>query len=73
MILYNFIHFNDNRRNVSLSAEGVWGSWTETSSCTVTCGGGTQTFARVCTHHAGVGCQGDATKTVVCGGRECPG
>ena len=56
------------------SVDGVWEEWTETSTCSVTCGGGTKTHIRNCVkpQHGGKACEGDASKTDTCGEEECP-
>lgn len=54
--------------------DGVWGNWSEWSSCTVTCGPGTQERTRECTppRHGGKDCQGPSRESRECNERPCP-
>ena len=53
-----------------LSVDGMWTAWTEFSTCSSTCAGGTQTRTRTCTNPApmfgGADCVGDASETQTC-------
>ena len=50
-----------------------WGSWTVWSSCSVTCGTGTQTRTRVCVRLAGGGaaCVGGTSQRKICNTNTC--
>ncbi|HRY52531.1 MAG TPA: hypothetical protein P5089_01630 [Candidatus Portnoybacteria bacterium] len=53
---------------------GGWSSWSSWSSCSVSCGGGTQTSTRTCTNPApcgGASCSGSATQTQACNIEPC--
>ncbi|XP_055957003.1 coadhesin-like [Patella vulgata] len=55
---------------------GNWGVWSNYGTCTVTCGGGTQTRSRTCDNPApangGTTCSGSATENQSCGTTACP-
>ena len=55
---------------------GGWSGWTDSSTCTKTCGGGTKTQTRSCTNpspaNGGSVCAGSATQTTDCGTIPCP-
>ncbi|XP_013383271.1 uncharacterized protein LOC106153735 isoform X14 [Lingula anatina] len=57
-------------------ADGNWGSWTPWSSCSVTCGGGTQTRSRQCDNPApsngGNTCFGSGSESQQCNTQGCP-
>ena len=57
------------------SVDGVWDEWTETSKCSVTCGGGNKTYSRKCLQprNGGTKCEGVASKLGNCGEQKCPG
>ncbi|MDP3764068.1 MAG: hypothetical protein Q8Q95_00395 [bacterium] len=54
----------------------TWSGWTDTSSCTQSCGGGTKTQSRTCQGTASCGgtnyCVGPSTQTVSCNTQACP-
>ncbi|XP_013391987.1 tolloid-like protein 2 isoform X2 [Lingula anatina] len=56
---------------------GGWSNWGNWSGCSVTCGGGTGTISRQCNNPAprngGAPCVGQASRTVLCGTKLCPG
>ena len=50
-----------------------WGPWSNWSSCTVTCGGGSRERTRTCGNHAMQGpCSGSGQETEVCNAQTCP-
>ena len=50
-----------------------WSNWTNWSSCTVTCGGGSRERSRTCQNTAAQGpCSGSAQETEVCNASTCP-
>lgn len=55
---------------------GGWGAWTSWNSCSLTCGGGTQTRSRSCSNPApqygGLSCTGSTTSTQNCNTQNCP-
>ena len=55
--------------------EGSWGSWRPWSSCSKTCGGGTQTRGRLCDSPApvygGGDCRGDQSQEKQCNTHSC--
>ena len=55
----------------------MWADWEAWSSCTVTCGGGTQDRSRTCTNPApaegGSNCVGEAADQQSCSTDPCPG
>ncbi|XP_078378120.1 properdin-like [Oculina patagonica] len=64
-------------QNVQCSpVDGGWSDWSAWGSCTVTCGGGTQTRTRTCTNpppsNGGLPCSGPATESQQCGTASCP-
>ncbi|XP_078322967.1 coadhesin-like [Crassostrea virginica] len=56
--------------------DGAWATWTSWGTCTVTCGGGTQTRSRTCTNPApqygGANCPGSAGSSQACNTQHCP-
>ena len=59
-----------------LSVDCLWGQWTGWGSCTVTCGGGTQTSTRVINQEAqneGIDCVGNSARDQSCNTNDCPG
>ncbi|XP_052790093.1 semaphorin-5A-like [Mya arenaria] len=56
--------------------DGGWGSWGHWSTCSVTCGVGTQLRHRSCTHpapqHGGISCVGSPTSQKQCTHNDCP-
>ncbi|XP_061173455.1 uncharacterized protein LOC133182624 [Saccostrea echinata] len=56
--------------------DGSWGDWGDWSSCSVTCGNGTQHRSRVCNNPApdngGLACSDSSTESENCNERICP-
>ena len=56
--------------------DGNWGVWSPYSTCSVTCGGGSQERTRLCNDPApengGADCEGDDTESQICGDEPCP-
>ncbi|XP_078326862.1 coadhesin-like [Crassostrea virginica] len=56
--------------------DGVWAAWGSWGTCTVTCGGGTQTRSRTCTNPApqynGADCPGSDGSSQDCNTHHCP-
>ncbi|XP_041359749.1 SCO-spondin-like isoform X3 [Gigantopelta aegis] len=54
--------------------DGVYNDWSAWSTCTVTCGGGTQWHSRTCVgpFFGGLPCQGPARETQDCNTQHCP-
>ena len=51
-----------------------WGVWEEVTSCSVSCGGGSQTLARECTKPGPGNCENpdkNSIKTVLCNRQSC--
>lgn len=68
--------FADIHSNTLLIAvDGVWLDWSEWSTCSVTCGNGTQFRNRTCDgpYHGGADCVGDLNESRDCSPRLCPG
>lgn len=61
---------------ITFSVDGAWVTWTSWGTCTVTCGGGTQTRSRTCTNPApqygGANCPGSAGSSQACNTQHCP-
>ena len=61
----------------SFVVDGMWGTWTPSGGCSVTCGTGQQTYTRSCDSPAescgGQTCIGDSTKIESCDEGCCPG
>ena len=59
------------------SVHGDWTAWTEWTTCSKTCGAGTQTRERTCENprpeHGGRPCEGPKEQARVCNARNCPG
>ena len=55
--------------------DGVWSSWSAWDTCSVTCGGGTQTRTHTCTPptNGGQHCQGSTSQQQSCNSKACPG
>jgi hypothetical protein len=58
------------------SGDGQWAPWTNTTTCTATCGGGSLSQTRTCTNPApangGATCLGASQQTVACNTAPCP-
>ncbi len=56
--------------------DGNWGAWSSLSTCTVTCGGGTQSHTRLCNNpppsNGGAACPGLGSESVACKIQQCP-
>lgn len=56
---------------------GNWGSWSDFTSCSVSCGGGTQARIRSCDdpvpESGGIYCMGSSTESESCNDEKCPG
>jgi hypothetical protein len=57
------------------AVDGQWSSWDNWSSCSVTCGGGSQSRSRLCDNPApqygGANCSGNGTETQDCNTDPC--
>jgi hypothetical protein len=58
------------------TVDGNWSEWVNSTTCTVTCGGGSLTQTRTCTNptpaNGGLGCAGSNEQTVDCNTQPCP-
>ncbi|XP_045160489.2 SCO-spondin-like [Mercenaria mercenaria] len=54
--------------------DGEWSDWTQWSTCTATCGGGTREKTRACSEpkYGGKFCEGEASETNMCNVEPCP-
>lgn len=54
---------------------GGWGAWSNFSSCSASCGDGTQVRSRLCNNpipqNGGANCTGNATNTQSCNNGDC--
>jgi prepilin-type N-terminal cleavage/methylation domain-containing protein len=61
--------------NAACAVNGGWSDWSSWGSCSVSCGGGTQTRSRTCTNPApangGASCSGSATESQSCNTAAC--
>ena len=57
--------------------DGNWGEWGAYSTCSLTCGGGTQTRYRTCSNppplNGGLTCPGSNTENATCNTQTCTG
>ena len=64
-------------RTIFHTVHGSWGSWTDVSGCSHSCGGGTHYRIRMCNNPSpsfgGRWCSGNATKFQHCNTQTCPG
>ncbi len=55
---------------------GNWGAWGSWSTCSITCGPGTQTRSRLCNNpppsNGGATCPGSGTESATCNLQSCP-
>lgn len=60
----------------TFQVDGVWVTWGSWGTCTVTCGGGSQTRSRTCTNPApqygGAACPGSGGSSQACNTQHCP-
>ena len=60
-----------------LAVHGGWSSWKQSSTCSVTCGGGQQWVTRTCTNpapgHGGNACSGKDKDSRTCNSNPCAG
>ena len=60
-----------------LAVHGNWGSWTEISGCSHSCGGGSRYRLRMCNKPSpsfgGNWCAGNVTEFQTCNAQACPG
>jgi hypothetical protein len=56
--------------------DGSWGAWSFFSTCSVTCGGGTQSHTRLCNNPSpsfgGAACSGSSSENASCNAQPCP-
>ena len=64
-------------KTVLKSTDGNWGDWTSWSTCSVTCGGGTQSRTRLCNFpppsNGGLICPGSSFENGTCNTQSCLG
>ena len=57
--------------------DGLWAEWSQWSTCSKNCSGGTKLRARACAyepgHPRGKACEGDSVEQASCNTQECPG
>ena len=55
--------------------DGGWSAWSDWGSCSVSCGGGTQTRTRACNNpppqYGGIACSGSTTESQACNTQSC--
>ena len=60
-----------------ITVNGGWGSWSEDTGCSVTCGGGVKVRTRSCTNpkpqNGGNPCKGESSLTATCNTDSCGG
>lgn len=59
------------------SVDGQWSAWSRWTSCSTSCGPGSETRQRTCTNpapaHGGKGCGTASQETKACNTKHCPG
>jgi len=67
--------FKNNLQIKQKISDGSWGDWAAWSTCSATCGGGTQTRTRTCSNpppsNGGLPCQGSNTERTICNTQTC--
>ena len=78
-IIFSKVYFCQIHLYISflLQVDGKYGAWTSYSSCSKTCGGGSQKRTRKCDSpapaHGGKECVGIAEQSRACNTQNCPG
>ncbi|XP_052699211.1 SCO-spondin-like isoform X2 [Crassostrea angulata] len=69
---HDTLHCNDHHCPIN----GDWSRWSRYSHCSVSCGGGTKTRFRSCSHprpaYGGQTCHGSPRETLQCNDKDCP-
>ena len=62
-------------KNYKKISDGIWGDWAAWSTCSATCGGGTQNRNRTCSNpppsNGGLTCPGPSTNSTTCNTQTC--
>ena len=75
-IVYTYVSFGHVVLRIAyITVDGIFNSWSNWTSCTLTCGGGTQDRYRDCKgpFHDGMNCTGDWDQRQDCNTQNCPG